>query len=98
MTVATVGAIRTLVLGCGHAARDMHLPVLARQSRARVVGVVDPLLHQGVPDPTLPIHQFRRLADVTGFPPRDTVVHICTGPREHALALLQAAARGYRRF
>lgn len=98
MTGTAASTLRTLVVGCGHAARDLHLPVLARQPEDRLVGVVDPMLSPEQPDSTLPSQQFTGLSEVSDFPPERTVVHVCAGPREHAELIEEAAGLGYRRF
>ena len=87
----------TLIVGFGHAGRDLHLPCLAKARAAEAglfagsVGVVDP-----APVPS-PVPRFADLAEVSGFPPERTVVHVCTPPGDHAETLCRLADRGFRR-
>ncbi|MFT4081589.1 MAG: Gfo/Idh/MocA family oxidoreductase [Nocardioides sp.] len=93
----TGSALKSLVVGCGHAGRDLHLAVLHRHRHTNI-GVVDRLFEPDCADPRLPLAQFRRLDEVIGFPPEQTVVHVCTGPRDHVSIVRDASAHGYRQF
>ncbi len=89
--------LRTLIVGFGHAGRDLHLPCLLRLRPLAQIGLVDPREDAGHGlDRELP--WYRRIDQASAFRPADTVVHVCVPPAGHIAALEAAAELGYRRF
>jgi predicted dehydrogenase len=86
----------TLIVGFGHAGRNLHLPCLAKARAAEpglfgAVGVVEPAPVES------PLPRFADLTDVSGFPSERTIVHVCTPPADHATTLCRLAQMGFRR-
>ncbi len=96
----TAGPFGTVVVGLGHAARSFHLPALpdlvAGGLATGEIRVVDPALDPAGPAVPPGARASARLAGADGD--RDAVVHVCTGPAEHAAVVLEALRLGYRRF
>jgi predicted dehydrogenase len=103
---------RSLIVGFGKAGRDLHLRCLRKaQTRYRqeqlfdeTVGIVDPRIAElnGGFSPTHHppdgVPMFQSVAEVQGFDPVSTVVHICTAPIDHFTALQQVAEQGYTKI
>ncbi len=95
--------LNTILIGFGHAARDLHLPALRRLSAGGTgpIGAVEPVAPE--PDGSAPdVAGVLLRADigelVSQLAPADTVVHVCTPPAQHLPALARCAEYGYRRF
>jgi predicted dehydrogenase len=91
---AAAGRLGSVLVGFGHAGRDLHLPSLARMPERRVLGIVDPLA--AAPDPPVPV--VPDLAHLRCGDPGEAVVHVCVPPADHAAVIRRAAALGFRRF
>lgn len=98
--------LKTLIVGYGRAGEGLHLPCL-RKARLRpggaglfadTVGVVDPVRASTSCHDAAGLARFENLAQVRGFDPAETVVHICTPPDSHLTALRQVTDRGYTRI
>lgn len=97
---------RSLIVGFGHAGRDLHLRCL-RKAWVRyrdedifdeTVGVVERRAAERGFQWREEFAVFPALSEVRGFDPDVTVVHICTAPPDHLPAFREVAARGYRKI
>ncbi|TMC02259.1 MAG: hypothetical protein E6J41_30585 [Chloroflexi bacterium] len=96
MSAAGAGRpLGSILVGFGHAGRDLHLPCLARMPERRVLGIVDPAAAVA---PDLPVPIVPDLSLLPRGDPAGAVVHVCVPPARHADVVARAAALGYRRF
>lgn len=92
--------LRTILIGYGHAARDLHLPALRKLGACdrHKIGAVEPILI-GQTDVPADVHLCAGIEQlVSHYPPPCTVVHVCTPPDQHLAAVAVCAEHGYRRF
>ncbi|RUT35701.1 hypothetical protein EJP77_01390 [Paenibacillus zeisoli] len=97
--------LQSLIIGFGRAGKGLHYHCLRK---ANQTGSHTSLFHPqvGVVDPNvgaLGLSQarltgFSSLAEVKGFEPENTVVHICTPPELHTASLLEVVKMGYRKI
>ncbi|WP_433942878.1 Gfo/Idh/MocA family oxidoreductase [Paenibacillus sp. SN-8-1] len=97
--------LQSLIIGFGRAGKGLHYHCLrkAYQTGSHTslfnpqIGVVDPNFdHLGMSHSKLT--GFSSLAEVEGFEPESTVVHICTPPELHTDSLLEVVKQGYRKI
>lgn len=93
--------LHTLIVGLGRAGRGLHAPSLAKvRAAAPALFAPGPVMghdpHAGEVDGVL---RFSSLEEAARHrPPRDTVVHLCTPPRQRARSLERLARLGYHRI
>lgn len=97
--------MRSLILGFGTAGRRLHIPCIYKARNHGDEGALwdDPI---GVVEPREGLWRvedrelrfFPSMADVCGFDPASTVVHVCTPPQTHLAAIQAAIEQGYHSF
>ena len=96
-------AMNSLIVGWGHAARELHEPCLRKASERdteprSITGRIGLVEHDSLIQPVSGMPFFRRIEEAADFNPENTVVHMCTGPAERATAILEAARCGFKKF
>jgi predicted dehydrogenase len=95
------GALHTIIVGGGHAGRDMHIPCAQRAVALSTEHVLSGQVEVIERDATVArvgqLPWFSKLSEAN-CDPADTVVHVTTGPADRVAVVADAARLGFKSF